>query len=224
MKGWWKSNLWIPRNETVQPPYFVIYFQDQSVYFAAAKHVDRSWEYNNRSQTYECGSWDWDRAWKGKEYINGIFVAVCDGDLPPSHSISRHSSRYCSFCTEDQIWTSFSAIYTVGEKFSKTITLTALVETFYRPVLSLHLPFFKYASVNEASKVGCLRKRLLEFRESRNFIRKWSYFREISSDFVYFRITFYTTFSYNLVWFPFDISYRNKKATPYTVCTYCIRI
>jgi hypothetical protein len=45
--------------------------------------------------------------------------------------------------------------------------------------------------------VGCLRKRLLEFRESRNFIRKWSYFRDISSDFVYFCITFYTTFSYN---------------------------
>ncbi len=45
--------------------------------------------------------------------------------------------------------------------------------------------------------LGCLRKRLLEFRESRNFVRKWSYFRDISSDFVYFRITFYTTFSYN---------------------------
>ncbi len=58
--------------------------------------------------------------------------------------------------------------------------------------------------------IGCLRKRLLEFRESRNFIRKWSYFRDISSDFVYFRITFYTTYLYNLAWFPFEISYAFK--------------
>ncbi len=44
-----------------------------------------------------------------KEYINGIFVAMCDGDLLPSH--------YISICNEDQIWTFFSAIlYTVGKK------------------------------------------------------------------------------------------------------------
>ncbi len=50
-------------------------------------------------------------------------------------------------------------------------------------------------------ELGCLRKWLLEFRESRNFIRKWSYFREISSNFVYFRITFYTTF--RIIWHDF---------------------
>ncbi len=72
MKGQWESNInvWfpflycIPRNETVQPPFFpkpnynvlspsscthicvsetFIYFQDRFVYFAAAKYVDRSW-------------------------------------------------------------------------------------------------------------------------------------------------------------------------------------
>jgi hypothetical protein len=58
----------------VQPPFFqnriimfclpipmhsyIIYFQDRSVYFAAAKYVERSWEYINRSQPYECGNWD----------------------------------------------------------------------------------------------------------------------------------------------------------------------
>ncbi len=26
------------------------------------KYVDRSWEYTNRWQTYECGNWDWGRA------------------------------------------------------------------------------------------------------------------------------------------------------------------
>ncbi len=36
-----------------------IYFQDRS---AAGKYLDRSWEYINRSQTHECGSWDWVRA------------------------------------------------------------------------------------------------------------------------------------------------------------------
>jgi hypothetical protein len=66
------SQLCIPRNETVQPRYFqnriimfylpiptlinlrFVYFQDQSVYFAAAKYVDRTWEYINRSLTHEC--------------------------------------------------------------------------------------------------------------------------------------------------------------------------
>ncbi len=35
-----------------------IYFQDWFVYFAAAKYVDRSWEYINRSQTHECRNRD----------------------------------------------------------------------------------------------------------------------------------------------------------------------
>ncbi len=39
-----------------------IYFQDWSLYFAAAKYVDRSWEYNiHHSQTHECRNWDWGR-------------------------------------------------------------------------------------------------------------------------------------------------------------------
>ncbi len=33
-----------------------------SAYSAAGKHVDRSCEYINRSQTHECGIWDWGRA------------------------------------------------------------------------------------------------------------------------------------------------------------------
>ncbi len=62
--------------------------------------------------------------------------------------------------------------------------------------------------------VGCLRKWLLEFRKSRNFIQKWSYFREISSNFVYFRITFYTTF--HIIWHDFHTKFRipsNKNLT-----------
>ncbi len=31
-------------------------------YSAAWKYVVRSWEYKNRSQTHECGNWDWGRA------------------------------------------------------------------------------------------------------------------------------------------------------------------
>ncbi len=44
------------------PPWLIylweiyIYFQERSVYFAAAKYVDRSWEYINLSQTHECGN------------------------------------------------------------------------------------------------------------------------------------------------------------------------
>ncbi len=40
----------------------IYYFQDRFAYSAAGKYVDRSWEYINRSQTHECGNWDWGRA------------------------------------------------------------------------------------------------------------------------------------------------------------------
>ncbi len=42
-------------------PMRFISFQDGPVYSAAAKYVDRSWEYINRSQTHECRNWDWGR-------------------------------------------------------------------------------------------------------------------------------------------------------------------
>jgi hypothetical protein len=91
------SHLCIPRNETVQCaaslfpkqhynvlspnsyPHISVrdlnISMDRSVYFAAAKYVDRSWEYINRSQTHECENWDYAQ-FPEKEYINGIFVAV----------------------------------------------------------------------------------------------------------------------------------------------------
>ncbi len=41
-----------------------IYFHDRSAYSPAGKYVLQSWEYNyiNRSQTHECGNWNWGRA------------------------------------------------------------------------------------------------------------------------------------------------------------------
>ena len=39
-----------------------IYSHDRSAYSSAGKYVDWSWEYINRSQTHECGNWDWGRA------------------------------------------------------------------------------------------------------------------------------------------------------------------
>jgi hypothetical protein len=33
-----------------------------SAYSAAGKYVDQSWEFINRSQTYESGNWDWGHA------------------------------------------------------------------------------------------------------------------------------------------------------------------
>ncbi len=71
------SDLCIPRNKTALPCYFqtelkcyvsqfphlcicerFIYSQDQSVYFAATKQVDWSWEYINCSQIHECRNWE----------------------------------------------------------------------------------------------------------------------------------------------------------------------
>ncbi len=40
-----------------------IYIFPGSVHlFCYGKYVDQSWEYINRSQTHECGNWDWGRA------------------------------------------------------------------------------------------------------------------------------------------------------------------
>ncbi len=72
-KGRWESNInvWFPfmysqkwfwyfQNRIIMFCHPVpVYFQDRSAYSAAGKYVDRSWEYINRSQTHECGNWDW---------------------------------------------------------------------------------------------------------------------------------------------------------------------
>jgi hypothetical protein len=88
-EGRWDSNInvWFPfmysQNETVQPPYFqnriimfwlpiptlmycicerFIYFQDQSVYFAAAHICGPIMGIYKSLTTHECGNWDWGRA------------------------------------------------------------------------------------------------------------------------------------------------------------------
>ncbi len=75
-----KIRLCIPRNETVRPRSQFrhscicerfIHSQDQSTYFAAAKLVDRSWEYINRSQIHELRNWERGRAVS----FLGIFVS-----------------------------------------------------------------------------------------------------------------------------------------------------
>ncbi len=63
---------------------WVIYIFPRSVcLFCWRKYVDRSWYYINGSQTHECGAEA--ALFPGKEYISGIFVAVCDAwSLPPA--------------------------------------------------------------------------------------------------------------------------------------------
>ncbi len=90
------SHLCIPRNETVQPPYFqnriimfclpvptlisvrdLYNFQDRSAYFAAAKYVDQSWEFINRSNRHMNVEIRTEATqFLEKEYINWNFVAV----------------------------------------------------------------------------------------------------------------------------------------------------
>jgi hypothetical protein len=68
---YWKFETNIPRKGTVRPQsQFLhscfcerfIYSHHRSVYSAAGKYVDRSWEYINRSRTHECVTWDWGSA------------------------------------------------------------------------------------------------------------------------------------------------------------------
>ncbi len=61
-----RSDLCKPRNETVRPhsqfpPFmycdWVLYSNDRSTYFAAAKYADQPWEYINRLQKHEFRNW-----------------------------------------------------------------------------------------------------------------------------------------------------------------------
>ncbi len=45
--------------------------------FCWRKYVDRSWEYMNRSQTQECGSWDWGHAIPRKGIHKWCFSLQC---------------------------------------------------------------------------------------------------------------------------------------------------
>jgi hypothetical protein len=55
---------------------WAIYIFPGSVCPFCCRKVDRFWKYINRSQTHECGNWDWGHAILFCYYINGIFVAV----------------------------------------------------------------------------------------------------------------------------------------------------
>ncbi len=60
----------------------LIYSHDRSAYSAAGKFAYRSWEYINRLQAHECGKLGLrPPQFLFREYINGIFVAVCQQNV-----------------------------------------------------------------------------------------------------------------------------------------------
>ncbi len=64
------------------------YFQDWSVYFAAAKYVDRSLEYINRSQPHQCGNWDGGRAIPRKGIHKWDFRCSAQTPTPPHEAVT----------------------------------------------------------------------------------------------------------------------------------------
>jgi hypothetical protein len=58
----WKGWRGISPNFHIHVSVSYLYSQDRSAFSAEGKYVDGSCEYVNRSQTHECGSWDWGRA------------------------------------------------------------------------------------------------------------------------------------------------------------------
>ncbi len=76
-----EASLFPKQNYNVLSPNFtliylweIIYFQDWSVYFAAAKYVDRSWEY----VIYKSGKWDFGRATSRKGIHKWDFCLQCE--------------------------------------------------------------------------------------------------------------------------------------------------
>ncbi len=77
---------------------YIQYFQDRSACSAAGKHVDRSWEYINRSHSHECGSWDWGRAIPRKGIHKLGFSLQCSLCIrfrqAPSYNVSQVRRNY----------------------------------------------------------------------------------------------------------------------------------
>ncbi len=73
-----------------------IYFHDLSTYFPAAEYADRSWEYKNRTQKFECRNWDCGRAVPflgiyGSNFGYSIFAVRQAAD---PHAASKHQQAY----------------------------------------------------------------------------------------------------------------------------------
>ncbi len=125
MKGQWESNInvwfrfmysqkwncWLfpKQNYKVLSPNPTLIYQDRSVYFAAAKYADQSWEYINHSQTQECRDWDWGRGapfrYSVLEKICGqvIFLYILDSVTKvfqniPSNVMPPEKCCYCFAC------------------------------------------------------------------------------------------------------------------------------
>ncbi len=86
-----------------------IYFQDRSAFSAAGKYVDRSREYKNRSQTHECGNWDWGQAIHRK--------GIHKWDFPCSVETK---------CKKKKLWTQWNVLYVFLRKISHKVMIFAL--------------------------------------------------------------------------------------------------
>ncbi len=54
--------------------YCIPLFPGSICLFCCRKYVTQSWEYINRSQTHECGNWDWGRAISREEILKCDFL------------------------------------------------------------------------------------------------------------------------------------------------------
>ncbi len=77
---------WIPsRISAFMCLWAISIFPPSICLFCFRKYVDQSWEYINRSQTHQCGNGIEAPKFPEKEYIKGIFVAVCTVLVHPPH-------------------------------------------------------------------------------------------------------------------------------------------
>ncbi len=130
----------------------ILIFPRSFCLFCCRKYVDRSWEYINRSQTHECGNWDWGRAIPiRKEFITGIFVAVHavfkeGAVLPVLQGIRAHFPHACaqSLCSTASfpcvpisvLWTAFEVMSLQSISIKSSLLLFLLLQWVRRSVCS----------------------------------------------------------------------------------------
>ncbi len=113
-----------PKTSSVCERFICIPWIGLSTYSAAGNSVDRSWEHINRSQTHECGNWDWGPAISFLEMKKWDFRCSAMTAMHPTwKQISQQLFWifffFANFYTENPIFQKLYCFFTFFAKYTK---------------------------------------------------------------------------------------------------------